>query len=81
MAKVWKKVSVDGQRISIEAEVRRDTARKEGESVVHAERVGQRAGVGVGRAGLVPCGCQRHVHVLRGKRDERTVGGPARIDK
>ena len=33
------KVSVDGQRISIEAEVRRDTARKEGESVVHAERV------------------------------------------
>ena len=33
------KVSVDGQRISIEAEVRRDTERKEGESIVHAERV------------------------------------------
>lgn len=33
------KVSVDGQRVTIEAEVRRDTERKEGENVVHAERV------------------------------------------
>lgn len=33
------KVSVDGQRVTIEAEVRRDTERKDGESVVHAERV------------------------------------------
>lgn len=33
------KVSVDGQRVTIEAEVRRDTERKDGETVVHAERV------------------------------------------
>jgi HSP20 family protein len=33
------KVSVDGQRVTIEAEVRRETERKEGETVMHAERV------------------------------------------
>ena len=33
------KVSVDGSRVTIEAEVRRETERKEGESVMHAERV------------------------------------------
>ncbi len=33
------KVSVDGQRVTIEAEVRRESARKEGETVMHAERV------------------------------------------
>jgi HSP20 family protein len=33
------KVSVDGQRVTIEAEVRRTTERKEGETVMHAERV------------------------------------------
>ncbi len=33
------KVSVDGQRVTIEAEVRRESERKEGETVVHAERV------------------------------------------
>ena len=32
-------VSVDGQRVTIEAEVRRETERKEGETVMHAERV------------------------------------------
>ncbi len=36
------KVSVDGPRVTIEAEVRRETERKEGESVVHAERVVRR---------------------------------------
>ena len=33
------KVTVDGQRISIEAEVRRDSQRSEGENVIHSERV------------------------------------------
>ncbi len=33
------KVSVDGQRVTIEAEVRRETERKEGQTVMHAERV------------------------------------------
>lgn len=33
------KVSVDGQRVTIEAEVRRETERKEGETVMHAERI------------------------------------------
>ncbi len=33
------RVSVDGQRVTIEAEVRRETERKEGETVMHAERV------------------------------------------
>ena len=33
------KVSVDGSRVTIEAEVRRETERKEGESVMHTERV------------------------------------------
>lgn len=33
------KVSVDGQRITIEAELGRETERKEGETVMHAERV------------------------------------------
>jgi HSP20 family protein len=33
------KVSVDGQRITIEAELRRETERKEGETVMYAERV------------------------------------------
>ena len=33
------KVSVDGQRVTIEAEVRRETERKEGETVMHTERV------------------------------------------
>ena len=33
------KVSVDGQRVTIEAEVKRETERKEGETVMHAERV------------------------------------------
>lgn len=33
------KVSVDGQRVTIKAEVRRETERKEGETVLHAERV------------------------------------------
>ncbi len=33
------KVSVDGQRISIEADVKRETERKEGDTVVHAERI------------------------------------------
>ncbi len=33
------KVSIDGQRVAIEAEVRRETERTEGETVVHAERV------------------------------------------
>ncbi len=33
------KVSVDGQRVTIEAEVKRETERKEGETVVHVERL------------------------------------------
>lgn len=33
------KVSVDGQRVTIEAEARRESERKEGETVMHAERV------------------------------------------
>ena len=33
------KVSVDGPRVTIEAEVRRETEHKEGESVIHTERV------------------------------------------
>jgi len=33
------RVSVDGQRVTIEAEVKRETERKEGETVVHAERI------------------------------------------
>ncbi len=33
------KVSVDGQRVTIEAEVRRESERKEGETLMHAERV------------------------------------------
>lgn len=33
------KVSVDASRVTIEAEVRRETERKEGESVMHTERV------------------------------------------
>lgn len=33
------KVSVDGQRVTLEAEVRRETERKEGQTVMHAERV------------------------------------------
>ena len=33
------KVSVDGQRITIEAEVRKETERKEGDTVLHTERV------------------------------------------
>ena len=33
------KVTIDRQRVSIEAEVRRETERKEGDQVVHAERV------------------------------------------
>ena len=33
------KVSVDGSRVTIEAEVRRETERKEGENVMHTERV------------------------------------------
>lgn len=33
------KVSVDGQRVTIEAEVRRENTRKEGETVMHTERV------------------------------------------
>ncbi len=33
------KVSVDGQRVTIEAALRRETERKEGETVIHAERV------------------------------------------
>jgi HSP20 family protein len=33
------KVSVDGPRVTIEAEVRRESERKEGESVMHTERV------------------------------------------
>ncbi len=36
------KVSVDGARVTIEAEVRRESERKEGETVVHAERVVRR---------------------------------------
>lgn len=39
VAKSDLKVSVDGQRVNLEAEVRRDTERKEGETVVHAERI------------------------------------------
>jgi|NOAtaT_6_FD_contig_123_1866_length_603_multi_10_in_0_out_0_1 HSP20 family protein len=39
VAKSDLKVSVDGQRVTLEAEVRRDTERKEGETVVHAERI------------------------------------------
>ncbi len=35
-------VSVDGQRVTIEAKVRRETERKEGETVMHAERVVRR---------------------------------------
>ncbi len=33
------KVSVDGQRVTIEAEIRRENTRKEGETVMHTERV------------------------------------------
>jgi HSP20 family protein len=33
------KVSVDGSRVTIEAEVRREAERKEGETVMHTERV------------------------------------------
>ncbi len=33
------KVAVDGNRVTIEAEVKRETERKEGETVMHAERV------------------------------------------
>ena len=33
------KVAIDGQRVTIEAEVRRETERKEGETVMHSERV------------------------------------------
>ena len=33
------KVTVDGPRVTIEAEVRRETERKEGETVMHSERV------------------------------------------
>ncbi|MCM0043722.1 MAG: Hsp20/alpha crystallin family protein [Burkholderiaceae bacterium] len=33
------KVSVDGSRVTIEAEVRREAERKEGETVMHIERV------------------------------------------
>lgn len=33
------KVSIDGQRVTIEADMRRDTEREDGETVVHAERV------------------------------------------
>lgn len=33
------KVSIDGQRVTIEAEVRREADRNEGETVLHAERV------------------------------------------
>jgi HSP20 family protein len=33
------RVSVEGKRISFDAEVRRDEQRKEGESLIHAERV------------------------------------------
>ena len=36
------KVSVDGPRVTIEAEVRRETEHKEGESVIHTERVVRR---------------------------------------
>lgn len=36
------KVSVDGPRVTIEAEVRRETEQKEGESVIHTERVVRR---------------------------------------
>jgi HSP20 family protein len=39
VAKSDLKVSVDGQRVTIEAEVKRETDRKEGEAVVHAERI------------------------------------------
>ncbi len=39
VAKSDLKVSVDGQRVTLEAEVRRDAERKEGETVVHAERI------------------------------------------
>src|SRR6266849_4963144 len=33
------KISVDGSRVSIEAEVKRESTKKEGETVVYAERV------------------------------------------
>lgn len=33
------RVSVDGNRVTIEAEVKRETERKEGDTVMHAERV------------------------------------------
>ena len=36
------KVSVEGQRITIEAEVHRESQSKEGESVIHAERLARR---------------------------------------
>lgn len=36
------KISVDGKRVSIEAEVKRTTERKEGEAVVYAERVAKK---------------------------------------
>ncbi len=39
VAKQDLKVTVDGNRVAIEAEVRRETERKEGETVMHAERV------------------------------------------
>lgn len=39
VAKSDLKVSVDGQRVMIEAEVKRETERKEGDTVVHAERI------------------------------------------
>ncbi len=39
VAKQDLKVSVDGNRVTIEAEVKRETERKEGETVMHAERV------------------------------------------
>lgn len=42
VAKSDLKVSVDGQRVTIEAEVKRENERKEGETVVHAERIVRR---------------------------------------
>ncbi len=39
VAKQDLKVAVDGNRVTIEAEVKRETERKEGETVMHAERV------------------------------------------
>ncbi len=36
------KISVEGHRITIEAEVRRESLNKEGESVIHTERVARK---------------------------------------